>query len=244
MFSFDLARLPSFMNNMAQGVLKRLSTTVGYNMTCNSQEKVEKHLPEHDYDSTKSLYSKSVREREVSDNHAELQVTQETSTEGHEGDIDTPESKYHRIEILEKENIEPKTITRPIKSSTRNIALKSRGKVSIRDQYRATHQQTQKQHRREILRKIREGQARRNSWRPDQILKNRWAKMSQKERDKLVDRLDRLVGTGALKARDWLAWNAPKYTTKALYLILAGEVPEYANDAMKMCDLLRDMDRL
>ena len=45
MLSFEIAQVPSFMNNMAGGTLKRLSAAVGYNMACYSQEEVEKQLP-------------------------------------------------------------------------------------------------------------------------------------------------------------------------------------------------------
>ena len=101
MFTVDFAKLPSSMNNMAGSALKRLSAAVGYNMTCSSQEEVEKQLPE-----------------------------KETSEQ-------TP------------------------------------------------------------------------------------------------------VQTGAIKTYEWLTWNIPRI----MYLIMAGEVPEYAEDALKACDLIRNMDK-
>ena len=43
-----IAQLPSYISNMAQGALKRVSATLGYNTTCMSQDAVMKQLPETD----------------------------------------------------------------------------------------------------------------------------------------------------------------------------------------------------
>lgn len=162
MFTVDLTKLPSSMNNMAGSALKRISAAVGYNMTCSSQEKVEKQLPE----------GRTVEQKPLQDRVVFNVLSQKT-----------------------------------------------------------------------IRRKIKEGRARKQSWHPGEILRSRWIKMSSKEQEELVQNVESFVTSGAIQACDWLTWNVPKYGISMIYLMLSGEIPDYAEDAMKACDLMRDMER-
>ena len=236
MLTFEFAQVPSVMNNMAGGALKRLSAAVGYNMACHSQEEVEKQLPEYRATWQKLPGSQPLQERIVSDTQSIALKSPKAET--------TASVDVLKSTIEQKENLRSVKVI-ALKSATSNEKpLKPKGKVKPRDKFRAETQSRQKQHRREISKKIREGRARRNSWRPDQILKNRWAKMSPEERKELIQKFDHMVTTGAIKTYDWLTWNIPKYSIKMMYLVMSGEVPEYATDAIKMCDLMRDLDRL
>ena len=231
MFTFQIAQVPSFMNNTAGSALKRLSTAVGYKMTCYSQEKVTKQLPE--YQSKQATHS--LLERPTTESLSTPKISDSKQ------EVTLSETTPQKTAVLNKENIKPvdtgqsKLTAKPARAA---------GKLNKRAYYRHKDFVARKKNRHEILNKIRSGQTRRQSWRPDQILKNRGAKMSLAERKDLIEKADRLVTTGAIKAYDWLAWNVPKYSIKVMFLIMTGEIPEYANDAMKLCDLLRNLDRL
>lgn len=236
----ELAQVPSFINNMAGGALKRFSAAVGYNMACSSQEKVSKQLPEYQPKQSRLPVDQSVQARSVT----KQQTRRTDSSAIPECDLNArTEVKITPAEdsAQAKESIQPVKVS---KAKSPVTPKRTRGKLNARSYHRHKTLVERQNNRHKILNKIKAGQARRKSWRPDQILIDRWAKMSPKQRKELIHKVDCLATTGAIKAYAWLSWNLPKLIVKGMYLAISGEMPEYANDALKMCDLIRDLDKL
>ena len=106
--------------------------------------------------------------------------------------------------------------------------------------FRALSDQKLEENQKTVLKKIRKGRKRRKSWRPENIIKERWNRLPEKQQRQYLVNLHRLSSSTANGA----ACAGPKYICKLASLIITGEIPQCIDDSFWLLDLMQKQDAL